>query len=107
MQSLLSELLYVFVTVSNSRSFFSPGDDEAISEGGVHGEHRPRVRFGHHSHQEVIFPHVHIPIDGTRERKVILEGDTTTGTFNDEANSAKTNCLHYISTYQSQSITYQ
>lgn len=58
---------------SYSRSLFSTGDDEAIPQGGVHGEDRPCVGSGHQPQQEVVPPHVHVAVDGTREGQVGLQ----------------------------------
>jgi len=33
-----------------SRPLLAPGDDEAVPQSGVHGEHRARVGLGHYSH---------------------------------------------------------
>ena len=55
-----------------SRLLLAAGDDEPVSQRGVHGEHRPRVSLRHHPEQVVISPHVHVPVNGARERQVIL-----------------------------------
>lgn len=34
----------------HSRSFLASSDDEAVSQCGVHGEHRARMSFGHNSY---------------------------------------------------------
>lgn len=67
-----------FVDVSKllqcySRPLFAAGDNETVSQGGVHGEDRPGVSFGHHPEQVVIPPHVHVPINGPSERQVVLK----------------------------------
>ncbi len=38
------------VTEQHLRSFLAAGDDEAVSQCGVHGEHRARMSFGHNSY---------------------------------------------------------
>lgn len=40
----------MYVKEEHLRSFFAPGDDEAVSQCGVHGEHRARMSFGHYSY---------------------------------------------------------
>lgn len=57
----------------DSRSFLSTSHDQSVSQGGVHGKHRPIVRSSHHSTQYVIFPHTDITTDGTCKRQVILK----------------------------------
>lgn len=57
----------------DSRPFLATGHNQSVSQGGVHGKHRPIVRSSHHSAQYVIFPHTDITTDGTCKRQVILK----------------------------------
>lgn len=61
----------------HSRPFLPPGDDESIPQGGVHGKDRTTVRLRHHSHQEVLPPYVHVSVNSTSERQVVLEETNT------------------------------
>lgn len=57
----------------DSRPFLAPSHNKSISQGGVHGKHRPVVGSGHDSTQYVIFPYADISTDGTCKRQVILK----------------------------------
>lgn len=57
----------------DSRPFLATSHNKSISQGGVHGEHRPVVSSGHNPTQYVIFPHTDISTDGTCKRQVILK----------------------------------
>lgn len=57
----------------DSRPFLATSHNQPVSQGGIHGKHRPIVRSGHHSTQYVIFPHTDITTDGTCKRQVILK----------------------------------
>lgn len=58
---------------SYSRSLFAAGDDEAVSQGGVHGEHWSIVGPSHQPQQEVVAPNIHVAVDGAREGQVGLQ----------------------------------
>lgn len=67
------DALQVKQSACDSRPLLSTGDDESVSQGGVHGEDRPGVSLRHHPQQVVISPHVHVPVNGPCERQVILQ----------------------------------
>lgn len=56
-----------------SRPLLAAGDDESVPQRGVHGEDRPGVSLRHHPQQVVIPPHVHVAVNGSGERQVVLQ----------------------------------
>ena len=54
------------------RPLLSASHYEPVPQGRVHGEDGACVGLGHQPDEEVVLPHIDVPIDGTRESEVVL-----------------------------------
>lgn len=60
-----------------SRPFLPSGDDEPVPQRGVHGEDWTAVSFCHNSNQKVFPPDVHVSVDRSGKRQVVLNKTNT------------------------------
>ncbi len=64
---------YNKLSVFYLRPLLPAGDDESVSQRGVHGKDRPGVSPRHHPQQVVIPPHIHVSVNGSGKCQVILQ----------------------------------